>query len=227
MGLVVVLVGCVIGVSAGPVSAAGNVIFVPPAVVQTPWREPLLLTKDGRKRFDPVKVKSKKVLSALKLFTAGPSKELLVPYERARAELVSLVAARVGVSRSAMLEAWKSASFSHQLAVVVGLTTLGVGYEFGSDNPRKGLDCSGLVAYAWRTAGVELPLQSKRQWQESKNVSQAEAQAGDVVWYPGHTMIYLGVGDAVLHSARPGAGVRIGLINWREAPMAKFGNPQG
>lgn len=127
-----------------------------------------------------------------------------------------------------MLKAWETTSMQHQIALMAGLTTLGVGYEFGSDNPRKGLDCSGLVAFAWSKAGIELPLQSKRQWQASRDVPQSEAQAGDVVWYPGHTMMYLGVGDAMLHSARPGkvaSGVRIGTINWRELERVKFGNP--
>jgi hypothetical protein len=72
-----------------------------------------------------------------------------------------------------------------------------------------------------------LPLQSLRQLQVTREVPQSEASAGDVVWYPGHTMLYLGVGDAVLHSARPNMGVRVGLVNWKEISNMKFGNPLG
>ena len=214
--------------SATSASAAGSAIFVPPAVVQTSWRAPELLTKDARKRYDRVKTTSLRAFDAITAYTSAPNKETLEAYQLVRAELASLVAARAGQSRSAMLNAWVSTSMQHQLALIAGLTTLGVGYEFGSDNPRKGLDCSGLVAYAWSKAGIDLPLQSKRQWQSSRDVSHEDAQPGDVVWYPGHTMMYLGVGDAMLHSARPGrvaSGVRIGTINWRELPRVKFGNP--
>jgi hypothetical protein len=38
-------------------------------------------------------------------------------------------------------------------------------------------------------------------------------------------MIYLGVGDIVLHSARPNLGVRVGPINWKESPNVKFADP--
>lgn len=226
VSLLVASGSCLLGATS--VNAAGGAIFVPPAVVQTSWRAPELLTKDARKRYDPVKTLSLRAFNAITAYTVAPNEETLEAYQLMRAELASLVAARAGQSRSAMLKAWETTSVQHQLALMAGLTTLGVGYEFGSDNPRKGLDCSGLVAFAWSKAGVELPLQSKRQWQASRDVPQEEAQAGDVVWYPGHTMMYLGVGDAMLHSARPGrvaSGVRIGTINWRELPRVKFGNP--
>jgi cell wall-associated NlpC family hydrolase len=222
------LIGSVCSVGVGSVNAAGSAIYVPPPVVQTSWRAPNMLTKDARKRYDPVQTVSKRAFKAITTYTAAPNEETLKEYQLVRAELASLVAARAGQSRSAMLDAWKTTSMQHQLALMAGLTTLGVGYEFGSDNPRRGLDCSGLVAFAWSKAGIELPLQSKRQWQASRDVPQSEAQAGDVVWYPGHTMMYLGVGDAMLHSARPGkvaSGVRIGTISWREVERVKFGNP--
>ena len=69
-------------------------------------------------------------------------------------------------------------------------------------------------------------MQSKRQWEASRDVAQEDALPGDIVWYPGHTMMYLGVGDAVLHSARENLGVRLGRINWKEIPRVKFGNPE-
>jgi len=58
-----------------------------------------------------------------------------------------------------------------------------------------------------------------------KRIEVQEAHAGDIVWYPGHTMIYLGIGDIVLHSARPNLGVRVGTINWKEATNVRFANP--
>jgi len=225
MAVATIACGLVVG-SSSVTHAAGTAVVVPPAVVQTTWREPQLLTKDARPRFDAVKSFASEALIAIATFIEVPTNENFDTFQISRAALVTRVAARVNESRAAMLEAWSQASLKHQMALIAGLTTLGVGYEYGSDNPKKGLDCSGLVAYAWKQVGIALPLQSKRQWESSRNVEQKYALPGDVVWYPGHTMMYLGVGDAVLHSAREGLGVRLGYINWKEIPRVKFGNPE-
>ncbi|CAB5067235.1 MAG: hypothetical protein EBY23_01425 [Actinobacteria bacterium] len=212
--------------SSSATHAAGTAVVVPPAVVQTTWREPQLLTKDARPRFDAVKTIAGEALESIATFIDVPTAENFAQFQIIRAALVTRVAARVNESRAAMLEAWSQASLKHQMALIAGLTTLGVGYEYGSDNPKKGLDCSGLVAYAWQKVGIALPLQSKRQWESSRDVKQEDALPGDIVWYPGHTMMYLGVGDAVLHSARLNLGVRMGRINWKEISHVKFGNPE-
>ena len=225
MAVATITSGLVMG-SSSATHAAGTAVVVPPAVVQTTWREPQLLTKDARPRFDAVKTIAGEALIAIATFIEVPTTENFAAFQIYRAALVTRVAARVNESRAAMLEAWSQASLKHQMALIAGLTTLGVGYEYGSDNPKKGLDCSGLVAYAWKQVGIDLPLQSKRQWESSRDVEQKDALPGDVVWYPGHTMMYLGVGDAVLHSARENLGVRLGRINWKQIPRVKFGNPE-
>lgn len=225
VAVVAITGGFVVGSSSAS-HAAGTAVVVPPAVVQTTWREPQLLTKDARPRFDAVKTIAREAVQAIATFIEIPTAENFAQYQIFRAALVTRVAARVNESRAEMLEAWSQASLKHQMALIAGLTTLGVGYEYGSDNPKKGLDCSGLVAYAWKQVGVALPLQSKRQWEISRDVEQKDALPGDIVWYPGHTMMYLGVGDAVLHSARQDLGVRIGRINWKQVPRIKFGNPE-
>lgn len=214
-------------VAPGAAQAAGGVVIVPPSVVQGTWRMPDQLTKDGRPRTDPMQAQAVKTSEALDAFRAEATPTTEVRFKMEFARLAGMVAPRVGVGRAELLHAWNTTTPQHQVALVTGLTTLGVGYEFGSDNPRKGLDCSGLIAYAWKKVGIELPLQSLRQYLETTPVEQKDALAGDLVWYPGHTMIYLGVGDAVLHSARPNAGVRVGLVGWRELPQMKFGNPLG
>jgi cell wall-associated NlpC family hydrolase len=184
-----------------------------------------MMTKDGQPRHDPLKYLAVTALEAYEKSVVSSDPKLADRYQRALAALVSVVAARTFVSRSEMLTAWQSTTSRHQKAILVGMTTLGTGYLFGSDNPRKGLDCSGLVAYAWAKSGVELPMKSDRQIDHSREVSRSEARAGDIVGYPGHTMIYLGVGDIVLHSARPNLGVRVGPINWKESPNVKFADP--
>lgn len=207
------------------VHAGRGAVIVPPSVVHTSWRSPEMMTKDAQPRHDVLKDRAVAALAAYEEFVSSPEPRRVDRYQRALASVVSIVAARTFVSRSAMLEAWQSTSMQHQKVILVGLTTLGTGYLFGSDNPKKGLDCSGLVAYAWDQVGVTLPMKSDRQLEQGRRVTRETARAGVIVGYPGHTMIYLGVGDVVLHSARPNLGVRVGPINWKESPNVRFADP--
>ncbi len=222
-----VLVGATMPVTFGasPVHAGRGAVIVPPSVVHTTWRSPQMMTKEGLPRHDVLKDRAVVALAAYEGSIASSDPKMADRYQSALAAVVSIVATRTFVSRAEMFEAWQSTSSRHQKAILVGMTTLGTGYLFGSDNPKKGLDCSGLVAYAWAKSGVTLPLKSDRQIDQSRTVSREAARAGDIVGYPGHTMIYLGVGDIVLHSARPNLGVRVGPINWRESPNVKFADP--
>jgi len=226
-GLVVASLACaaMAGFGASPVHAGRGAVIVPPSVVHTTWRSPQMMTKEGLPRHDVLRDRAVEALAAYENSIASSDPKMADRYQRALAAVVSIVAARTFVSRSEMLEAWQTTTSRHQKAILVGMTTLGTGYLFGSDNPKKGLDCSGLVAYAWAKSGVKLPMKSDRQVDHSREVSRGAARAGDIVGYPGHTMIYLGVGDIVLHSARPNLGVRVGPINWKESPNVKFADP--
>lgn len=210
----------------GRVSAAGRAVIVPPSVVQSLWRSPDAMTKDAQPRHDVLRDRAVSAVAAFDTYMTTRSPDDASRYLQSLASVVAIVAARTSVSRSEMLAAWRTASLRHQKAILVGLTTLGTGYLFGSDNPKKGLDCSGLVAYAWGAVGVTLPMKSDRQVEMGRIVPREAARAGDIVGYPGHTMIYLGVGDVVLHSARPNLGVRVGEINWKEATNVRFSNPE-
>lgn len=225
-GLVAGAIVCaIVATGAGPAHAGRGAVIVPPSVVHTTWRSPEMMTKDGLPRHDALRDRAVEALAAYENSIASSDPKVDDRYQRALAAVVSIVAARTFVPRSEMLEAWQTTSSRHQKAILVGMTTLGTGYLFGSDNPKKGLDCSGLVAYAWAKSGVKLPMKSDRQIDHSREVSREAARAGDIVGYPGHTMIYLGVGDIVLHSARPNLGVRVGPINWKESPNVKFADP--
>ena len=69
--------------------------------------------------------------------------------------------------------------------------------------PGVGFDCSGLTAYAWAQAGVSCPARAARRSTPPPRVDESTAVAGDLVQYPGHVMMYLGVGDAIVHAANP------------------------
>lgn|GEM_PF-2733489 len=74
-------------------------------------------------------------------------------------------------------------------------TQLGVPYVMGGESPRTAdrpgfpgaLDCSGLVQWAFRTAGIKLPRLAHEQWNatKSRQVSLSQAQPGDLVFFIG------------------------------------------
>jgi hypothetical protein len=64
MAVATITCGLVVG-SSSAAHAAGTAVVVPPAVVQTTWREPQLLTKDARPRFDAAKTIAGEALIAI------------------------------------------------------------------------------------------------------------------------------------------------------------------
>lgn len=76
-------------------------------------------------------------------------------------------------------------------------------YVSGGCSPDYGgFDCSGLVQYVYRQAGIDLPRLEKEQFAASQEISIDEIQAGDLLFYQnetsggsiGHVAIYIGDG---------------------------------
>ncbi|GAA2647885.1 transglycosylase SLT domain-containing protein [Paractinoplanes durhamensis] len=89
---------------------------------------------------------------------------------------------------------------------------LGTPYVFGSTNPDKGLDCSGLVQKTYADLGIQLPRNS---WQQAKAgqpvASLAEAKPGDILAFDSpvdHVGIYLG-DNKMIAAPKPGDHVKI------------------
>ncbi|MQS11893.1 hypothetical protein F7Q99_06205 [Streptomyces kaniharaensis] len=99
-------------------------------------------------------------------------------------------------------------------ALAAAVRMIGSPYVYGSAGPRT-FDCSGLMYYSWRQAGVTLPRTSQAQAYAGQRVSLSEARPGDlVIFYRDmhHVGMYAG-GGVIVHAPYPGAKVRYESVN--------------
>ncbi|HKS49777.1 MAG TPA: NlpC/P60 family protein [Amycolatopsis sp.] len=95
-------------------------------------------------------------------------------------------------------------------ALRVAMTQLGKPYVWGAAGPNA-YDCSGLVRWAFRQAGVNLPRTSSTQSTVGKPVSRDQLRPGDLVFFYSpvhHVGIYVGDGR-ILHASTAGQPVKI------------------
>jgi cell wall-associated NlpC family hydrolase len=152
---------------------------------------------------------------------AGDSRAMM-RYAIVRNRLAETVADRLGLDRREMKRAWRQASLTHQHALVAALSQLGVPYRSMTSVEGQGFDCSGLTFFAWSVAGHSLTRSSGTQIAAAASRTYDTAQAGDLVQYPGHVMMYLGVADAVVHSPYTGRWVEVRRLGERSV---RLGNP--
>lgn len=109
------------------------------------------------------------------------------------------------------------------IALEVARDMLGTPYRYGGNTPR-GFDCSGLIQYAYRQAGVRLPRTSQDIFRSSQLVSPQELQPGDLVFFaaseskPSHVGIY-DTHDRFIHAPSSGKSVSYASLKdayWRQ-----------
>jgi cell wall-associated NlpC family hydrolase len=146
-------------------------------------------------------------------------------YVKLRDEAADLAAAELGLPAAMMRDAWARSDLDKQTALLAALTQLGTPYRSNSSEPGVGFDCSGLTTYAWGVAGLDLARQSRAQVNASTKVERTAAEAGDLMYYPGHVMMFLGIGDAMVHSRQRGSEVEITFLTGRHSRNVVFADP--
>jgi cell wall-associated NlpC family hydrolase len=100
---------------------------------------------------------------------------------------------------------------------------VGKPYKYGGTSP-SGFDCSGLVLYSYKRAGLALPHGTDKQRALSRPIRVAELRRGDLVFFNqegkkyGHVGIYIGDGKFV-HAPSSGKSVRSDRLDtpyWRK-----------
>jgi cell wall-associated NlpC family hydrolase len=98
---------------------------------------------------------------------------------------------------------------------VRALALLGVNYKWGSSNPERGFDCSGLVTHVFKqVAGIVLPRNSQSMSKVGEKVDKSDLQPGDLVFFNtrkspnSHVGIYIG-DERFVHAPSRGGEVEI------------------
>src|SRR5699024_1657539 len=80
-----------------------------------------------------------------------------------------------------------SSSSSSSSIVDAARSVVGTPYSWGGSS-LSGMDCSGLVNYAYQAAGIDIPRTSSQIANGGRWISQSQAQPGDIVsWLAHHT----------------------------------------
>jgi len=112
---------------------------------------------------------------------------------------------------------------SHQKIIAVAKAQIGKPYRYGGKSPRTGFDCSGLINFSYKKAGLVIPRTTSQLYNSSSPIKRAHLQRGDLVFFRinrrkvSHVGLYLG-NSKFVHAPSSGKRVNIANINdkyWR------------
>ncbi|MFK0015755.1 NlpC/P60 family protein [Streptomyces sp. NPDC091027] len=93
-------------------------------------------------------------------------------------------------------------------AIQMALAQVGDPYIWGAEGPDA-FDCSGLMQFAYRSAGIKLPRVSQQQMKAGVPVDKDAILPGDLLFpHPGHVMMALG-GGKLVEAPKPGGHVQV------------------
>ena len=87
-------------------------------------------------------------------------------------------------------------------------------YVAGGTSLTNGADCSGFVQSVYKAFGISVPRTSGGQGSYGREVSYADAQPGDVIYYGGHVGIYIG-GGQIVHASTQKTGIKYSPATYR------------
>jgi cell wall-associated NlpC family hydrolase len=174
---------------------------------------------------DPIADQAAQALAAIQRYGETGDEGALHTFEQTRDLIAIAVAERLELDPAALQAAWRTADLEHQTALIAALSQLGVWYQRNTSRAGVSFDCSGLTTWAWGQAGFELKRQSSAQIKAAAPRDPETAQAGDLLQYPGHVMMWLGVDLAVVHAIQPGKPVSVDVIKARR--NLRYGDPTG
>lgn len=121
---------------------------------------------------------------------------------------------RESIANCAVLASMDSCNNSYSINNLVNYarTCIGKPYVYGAAGPNA-FDCSGLVQYVYKNAGINLSRTTYTQVNEGREVNRNELKPGDLVFFNttghlSHVGLYIGEGN-FLHAPRTGKNVMI------------------
>jgi cell wall-associated NlpC family hydrolase len=114
-------------------------------------------------------------------------------------------------------------------AIAAAMSKIGAPYVWAAAGPNT-FDCSGFTMWAWAHGGKSLSHYTGSQLAQSRRISAAEAQPGDLVFFwgpgeggdPGHVGLYLG-GGSFIHAPGRGKFVRIDSVGYWSGARVAYG----
>lgn len=107
-----------------------------------------------------------------------------------------------------------------KIAINEAYKYLGYPYKWGGATPQTSFDCSGIVQWSYKKAGINLPRVSRDQYKATQKISPSEAKAGDLVFFVGHkgssyiTHVGLYIGNGKMLSAQNAGLVVTNVEGW-------------
>jgi cell wall-associated NlpC family hydrolase len=154
-----------------------------------------------------------------------PAREQRAVAGRQINEVAGLVAHLLSADADALRSVWAAASLTRKIAVFTALSQLGVPYRLNADAPFVALDCSALTKFAWAQAGLDIERGSQYQYARAARVTRDDVQAGDLVWYPGHIMLSLGLPELIVHARSGQRAVELHRIDATRLPWMRWVSP--
>jgi cell wall-associated NlpC family hydrolase len=130
-----------------------------------------------------------------------------------RATAAAAATARKTLVKTVALPQSAGGSGVAQRAVAAAMTRLGDRYVFGATGPSR-FDCSGLVQWAYRQAGISTTHYTGTLWNDYRHVPESQLKPGDLVFFyrdHHHVGIYIGNG-LMINAPHTGDVVRIASI---------------